>query len=148
MTKRSARQKRKQTQTKRKWWQSKGLTIFLLIVFIGLSVSVAKELVRRVEMRYEIDQLQADVNRLRERNSSMEQLIGVLNTSNSQEKQARMKLGLQESGETTVILENRKSDDTIELPDSDKIRYIPVSTYESNPEKWWNYFKDKSNNNL
>lgn len=147
MTKRGARQKSKQ-ELRHKWWQSKGLTIFLLVIVVALSISVAKELVRRVEMRYEVDQLQADVDRLRERNSSMQQLIGVLNTSTSQEKQARVKLGLQENGETTVILEHRKGDGSIELPDSDKIRYIPVSTYESNPEKWWNYFKDKSNMNL
>lgn len=129
-------------------WRSKGVTVFLLVIVVLLALSVTKELIRRVEVRYEVERLEQDVARLETRNTSMRQLIDVMNTTTSQEKQARVKLGLQENGETAVVLEHRKADEEIELPDSDKIRYIPVNTYESNPEKWWNYFIDKSKSNI
>lgn len=138
---RSTRKKKQNTSV----WRSKGVTVFLIVIVVMLGLSVAKELVRRVEVRYEVEKLEEEVARLEQRNGSMRELISVMNTSTSQEKQARQKLGLQADGEQAVMLDHRKREEEIELPDSDKIRYIPVNTYESNPEKWWNYFKEKSN---
>lgn len=148
MANKRKRSKKKRQSNKILFWRSRGVTLFLIVIVVMLSLSVIQELIRRVEVQYEVEKLEQEVARLEGRNSGLQQFIDVMNTSTSQEKEARKKLGVQADGETTVMLDHRKEEKEIELPDSDKIRYIPVSTFESNPEKWWNYFKEKSNVNI
>ncbi len=124
-------------------WGSRGFVFFLALVVLFLGVSVTKELIRRVEMRNEIAQLELEVARLTDRNIEMSDVVALFSTSTQQDKEARVKLGLQSPGERVVIMPNRQGERDIVLPDSDRIEYIPVNDYETNPEKWFNFFWDK-----
>ncbi|MFC1598306.1 septum formation initiator family protein [Patescibacteria group bacterium] len=117
------------------------ISLIIIVVFIG--VSVTKEVFRRLEMKYEIDQMETEIARLSQRNTEMKDLIGFLNTSSSQDKEARVKLGLQGEGEQVVMFPDQRSDQQIVLPDSDKIDYIQITGYKSNPEKWFYFFWDR-----
>lgn len=108
-----------------------------------MAVSVTKEVLRRIETKYEIQKLEAEVARLNQRNTEMKDLIAMLNTSTVQDKEARAKLGMQSAGEQVIMLPNRHQEKELVLPNSDTISYIPVSDFESNPEKWFHFFWDK-----
>ncbi|HLD21702.1 MAG TPA: septum formation initiator family protein, partial [Patescibacteria group bacterium] len=117
-------------------WRSKWFVAVLCIVFILLVVSVIQEGIRRVEMRHEVQQLESEVNRLTKRNSEMQDLILLLNSSTVQDKEARLKLGVQKPGESLIILPDRKNSQEIVLPDSDRIEYTVPTSFRSNPKKW------------
>jgi len=124
-------------------WQSKTFVLVLLSIVIFLSISVTRELLRRFEITYEIHKLEGDVTRLQKRNSDLQDVIALLNSSSLQDKEARVKLGLQAPGEHVVLFPDRDASHAVTLPDSDTIRYIPIREYKSNPEKWFSYFWDK-----
>ncbi|MFH1426596.1 MAG: septum formation initiator family protein [Candidatus Kerfeldbacteria bacterium] len=124
-------------------WKSKGFVLTLLVLFVLLAVSVTKEAIRKIEMNYEIEKMESEVARLQHRNIEMDDILALLNTDTMQEKEARVKLGLQSEGERVVMLPGRRTEKEIILPDSDKIRYIPINDYQSNPEKWFYFFWDK-----
>lgn len=124
-------------------WHSKGFVLVLITVVIFLGVSVTRELLRRFEIHYEIQKLESDVARLQKRNTDLKDIIALLNSSSIQNKEARVKLGLQAPGEQVVIFPDRDASNPITLPDSDTIRYIPIRDYQSNPEKWLAFFWDK-----
>lgn len=121
-------------------WASRAFVLVLALVVVGLGVSLARELVRKVEMSYEIATMESEVERLTRRNTEIQDVIALLNTSSMQEKEARVKLGMQQHGERVVMLPGAQEETEIILPDSDKIRYIPIRDYQSNPEKWFHYF--------
>ncbi len=127
-------------------WHSRGFVAVLLVVVVLISISVTKEGMRRFEMRQDIDQLETEVARLEGRNMEVQDVIALLNTSTAQDKQARVKLNVQSSGEQMVVFPNRQKPTEIVLPDSDKIEYIPVKDFESNPEKWFYFFWDRLSN--
>ena len=145
----SIKGRQRRVQTEHAWnklWHARGFVVLLLVAVFFLSVSVSKEIVRRVEITNEIADLESEVNRLVERNTDMSDLIKLFSTNSSQEKEARVKLGLQSPGENVIILPHRQQNSDIVLPDSDKIDYIPVNSYQSNPEKWLYFFWDKLDN--
>lgn len=121
-------------------WRSRGFILFLFFILVFMCVSVTKELIRRLETNYEIEKLEAEVARLQQRNSEIHDLIALLNTSTAQNEQARVKLGMQAPGEQVVIFPDQNTEQEIVLPNSDKIRYIPLTDYETNPEKWLHFF--------
>lgn len=127
-------------------WQSRGFVVGLLVVVIFISVSVTQEVVRRLETNYEIDKLEKEVARLGGRNAQLAQAIQLFNTSSFQEKEAREKLNAQKPGEHVVLFPKKPGETEIVLPDSDKIEYIPIRDYRSNPEKWFYYFWDNMTN--
>jgi len=124
-------------------WSSRGFVLMLALVVLFLGISVTKELIRRIEMRAEIASLETDVERLTKRNTEIDDLIALFSTSAQQDKEARVKLGLQSPGETVIVLPHRQTEKEIVLPDSDRIDYIPVHSQKTNPEKWLHFFWDK-----
>jgi cell division protein FtsL len=124
-------------------WRSKGFVFVLIGIVIFLGVSVTREVLRRFEIHYEIQKLEGDVARLEKRNTDLKDVIALLNSSSIQDKEARVKLGLQSQGENVVLFPDRDASNPITLPDSDAIRYIPIRDYQSNPEKWFGFFWDK-----
>ncbi len=130
----------------RDMWHSKGFVIALIGITVFISVAVTKEVLRRLETMYEIERLEQDVERIGRRNTELRDLLAVMNTSSYQDKEARVKLNVQRPGEQVIIFQNRKSEAAIVLPDSDTVQYIPLDSYESNPEKWFYFFWNKMNN--
>ena len=124
----------------RELWHSKGFVIALIGIVVLISVAVTKEVLRRLETTYEIERLEQDVERLGRRNAELSDLLAIMNTSSYQDKEARVKLNVQQPGEQVIIFQNRKLESAIVLPDSDTVQYIPLDSYESNPEKWVYFF--------
>lgn len=124
-------------------WHSKAFVFVLIGIVVFLGVSVTREVLRKLEISYETHKLEADVARLEKRNNDLKDVIALLNSSSIQDKEARVKLGLQAPGEHVVLFPDRDASNEVTLPDSDTIRYIPIRDYKSNPEKWFAYFWDK-----
>jgi cell division protein FtsB len=124
-------------------WGSRGFVVVLIAVNGFLGISVFKEVLRRMETQQEITEMQEEVARLETRNTELQDLIALLNTSSAQEKQARVKLSVQRPGEQVVMLPGQRQEPEIVLPNADRIDYLPVSDYTSNPEKWFHFFWDK-----
>lgn len=124
-------------------WKSKSFIVFLFVIIIFIGVSVSKEVLRRLETKYEVDKLENEVERLTQRNQEATNIISYLNTSSYQDKEARIKLGLQMQNEHVIYFQNQKVNSDITLPHSDKIQYLPIRDYQSNPEKWFYFFWDK-----
>lgn len=125
------------------FWQSRGVVVGLFVVVLFMSVAVTKEVVRKIETQYEIQQLENDVARLESRNTEMKDLIALFNTSSYQEKQARERLNAANSDEKVIVLPHRIQDTDIVLPDSDRVEYISLTDHKTNPEKWYTYFNEK-----
>ncbi len=137
---------KKERHRYREIWGSRGFVVSLLVMVLFISVSVTKEVLRRVETRYEIQKLEEEVERLGSRNSEISDVIALLNTTTTQDKQARVKLNHQQAGEQVLMFPDRRQDAEIILPNSDRIDYILLNNYESNPSKWFNFFWNKITN--
>lgn len=143
--------KERSTALRARWsyrdvWRSKGFVIALIGVVVLISIAVTKEVLRRFETSYEIERLEEDVARLSHRNTELRDLLAIMNTSSYQDKEARVKLNVQKTGEQVIIFQNRKTENAIVLPDSDTVQYIPLDSFESNPEKWFYFFWNKMSN--
>lgn len=126
-------------------WKSHGFIVVLMVVLGMVATSVVREMVRRVETLSEIQKLEEEITRLEHRNTAMNQKLAYLSTSSYEEKEARKKLNLQKPGEKVLIFPRTSDNETIILPDSDKIRYIPLGDAETNPEKWIRFYREKFN---
>lgn len=128
------------------FWKSRGVVVGLMVVVLFMSVAVVKEVVRKVETQYEIQQLENEVARLENRNTEIQDLIALFNTSSYQEKQARERLNAADPSEKVLILPHRIQEKDIVLPDSDRVEYISLTDHQTNPEKWYSYFNQKLQN--
>lgn len=134
---------RKKAQEYTSIWRSRSLLLFLSFAFLFTGFSVAKELIRRSETQHEIEKLEEEVARLEGRNAEISDVILLLSSSTYQDKEAREKLGFQSPNEQVVVFPDRKKQEEIILPQSDRIDYIPLGEYQSNPEKWFYFFWNK-----
>lgn len=140
---------KKRTREQNKYatfWKSRAFVVLLMVVVVFISISVVQELIRRVNTQYDIAQLEEEVARLESRNSQISDVIALLNTSTTAEKEARVKLNHQQPGENVVMFPERRQDNEIVLPDSDHIDYILINDYQSNPSKWFDFFWEKMTN--
>lgn len=112
--------------------------VISIIVLVLIGVALSKEIYRETQVRKETNSLESEISRLTKRNSELSELILYFNTVGFEEKQARLKLGLQKPGEKVVI-----------LPEAGNINgelgtvsgELPAAASElSNPKKWWNFF--------
>lgn len=126
-------------------WRGQSFIVVLMIVLGMVMTSVVREMIRRVETLSEIEKLEGEVARLEHRNLVASQKLAYLSTSTFEEQEARKKLNLQKQGERVLILPSGNEERDIILPDSDKIRYIPVDNAESNPKKWIRFYREKFN---
>lgn len=106
------------------------LGIFILVF---ISVSLAKEIVRRYEVSREISALKSEIQRLESRNTELNQLISFFSTEEFLEQEARTRLNLQKIGEKVMIIP-----DVRKLGEEEIKSNLELSL--SNPARWWNYF--------
>lgn len=124
-------------------WSSRGFVMLLCVVVIFMSISVTKEVIRRIQIEREIAAVESEIAKLESRNKEMSNVIALLGTSTNQEKQARVKLNTQKEGEQVIIVPNSGEDREIVLPDGNSLDDIPTQSDKSNPEKWFDYFINK-----
>ena len=107
--------------------------VFGIIVF---GVSLTQSVIRKVEVQQQIDELEQEIAILEQQNGELDELMSYLGSSQFQDKEARKKLGLQESGEQVVVIQQEDSVlTTVVSPPEPEAAPEPT-----NPQKWRAYF--------
>ncbi|MFA5029542.1 MAG: septum formation initiator family protein [Patescibacteria group bacterium] len=112
--------------------------ILLLLFLIGL----VKEAVNRYRLDKQIGDLENQIEQLEREKGQISNSIANWSEENQLEKEARLKLGLQKSGEKVVLVlhdEKTTAEQKIELPNKTIIER-GSGQEQSNPQKWWQYF--------
>lgn len=109
--------------------RSRLFLIVIVIIFIISAFELINEVGRRYKVDREIKDQQQQIEALKKQNGDLSNLIQYLNTNDFVEEEARKKLGLSKSGESTVVFTN-----TSTAP------VIASTTQETNANRWWNYF--------
>ncbi|MBI3963927.1 MAG: septum formation initiator family protein [Candidatus Kerfeldbacteria bacterium] len=108
-----------------------------IVVLLFLAVSFGREILRRYEIKREIGNLQNEIDVLARRNSELTDLMAYLNTNSFQEREARVKLGLQKAGESVVLIpRDQVNAHPSVIPAASKAQ--PAE--ETPAAKWWTYF--------
>jgi len=89
----------------------KGVIFFSWLFFLAglaalviIGVSLGKETYRKKQIRKEIENLQAEIEKINQENSDLGNLISYLSSQEFQEKEAREKLNLQKEDEKMIVL--------------------------------------------
>ncbi len=112
--------------------------VFFLLVLILLalfSVSLFREIMRKVEIQKEIKKLEDQVSQLENRNTELSSLIQYFRTDEYIEMEARTKLGYKKPGETVVVVASDTSNLTSPV---DQVNNQILSR--SNWQIWVDYF--------
>lgn len=113
-----------------KFLRSKIGTVVLSGVLAVVLFVTARLLVEKYQVDKQVRDLQARADKIRGENQQLSDLVGYLNTTQFQEKEAREKLNLKKDGEFVVALPPNQQNQPAPAP-------VPVL---SNPQKWYNYF--------
>lgn len=105
-----------------------GLMAILAVVAIGLIQQTVKYFV----IKKEILKLARDIKRQEEQNLEMNRTSKYLRSKFYQEKEARLKFGLQKPGEKLIVITSSGSKEDVGL--------LPATEKSTNPVKWWKYF--------
>ena len=118
------------------FYYSKFFVVVGVIILILISISLGKELIRKAEINSEIKLLEAEIEGLESKNTEMGDLIKYLNSSSFLEKEAKERLGLQETDEKVVMMPNNLTKNgVIEIDSSEQAEQSMA-----NPTKWKKYF--------
>lgn len=115
---------------------SRAFTIIVLFAIILLAVSLTKSIIRKVEINKQIADLEVEIASLEQENAELDNVMQYFNSSEYQEKEARTKLGMQQEGESVVIIPN-------DLPERTANTLTDEATVEAdvpNSTKWKKYF--------
>lgn len=108
----------------------------ILLIFFG--ISFIREAVRSYEIQKEVSSLESEIQLLEERNAELASIVQYLNTDVYREKEARLRLNMQASGEQVVVVPDEYLDNEYTTAGAETA--IKNSTYRTNPQKWWDYF--------
>ena len=96
--------KQNQYPKAKKYFTSPRLLVILTIVFVIVFIGLSKEILKQYQVKKNVDQLNEQARILENENKKLAKLLDLLNTGFNQEKESRIKLGLQKPGEKLVIL--------------------------------------------
>ena len=112
-----------------------------LAVLLFVGVSLGKELVRRHQISEKAKSFEAEIQRLEESSTELAGLIDYLKSESYQEREARLKLGLQKEGETVVVIPKSELDPASYDREQGTGPASSAKTEDlSNIQKWWRYF--------
>ena len=133
----------KKTSTSVPQWRTavstRGFTVMVGLGIVVLGVALTKELIRKIQIHRQIEELEGEIASLESHNSELNDMIAYFNSSSFQDKEARTKLGLAAPGETMVVLPDTTDSSTITI-DSDTRTASSASDERTNPQKWQDYF--------
>lgn len=124
------------TLTPRDVLTSRAFTIIVLFAIILLAVSLTKSIIRKVEINKQIADLEVEIASLEQENVELDNVMQYFNSSEYQEKEARTKLGLQQEGESVVIIPNDLPERTATTSTDEAMAAAEVP----NSTKWKQYF--------
>ena len=126
--------------------RSKIIIIVSLFLMLYLTVNLTKEIIGRHQIDRNIENYQADIDRIESENHELSSMIASWQGSAKLEKEARLKLGLQKTGESAVLILRDDQEDVgnfLIKPNSQIIGGTVIAGEAdniSNPLKWWRYF--------
>lgn len=116
-------------------WE-KAVMFFLVLLILWILVQTAGLFYRRWQVAQDISVLKRRINELNIQNADLENQIKYLGSQEYLEKEARLKLGLKQDGESVVIIPpSDKNASTTETDVKTTTTSIPT-----NPIKWWQFF--------
>lgn len=86
-----------------KWSQSRLLVIFIAMLLLYVVFTIGSQFNRLYVMQQEVQQIQAEVKELRERNADLREQVNMLQSDAYVESIARERLGLVKPGENRII---------------------------------------------
>lgn len=113
--------------------------VVVLILLVAFSVSLINEMMRKLEIQREINELEQQVKDLETRNTELGSLIDYFQTEEFITREARAKLGFKNAGETVVAV----PDDGVMASDNQAQGRGNVGL--ANWQIWWNYFFNNTN---
>ncbi len=105
--------------------------VFILVLLLVFSVSLIREVMRKIEIQRQIAALEEKIDSLENDNKQLESLIAYLQTDDFIEEEARKKLSLKKPGEKVIAVP--------ELEESSDSSNASTSTL-PNWRLWWYYF--------
>ncbi|HVE80921.1 MAG TPA: septum formation initiator family protein [Candidatus Dormibacteraeota bacterium] len=106
-------------------------TILGFLIVIYLVVYLAGTVKRNYELQEQLNFLKQEISTLEAEKDALKYRIQYYQTDSYKEKEARARLGLQQPGESVVILPNKPKDQSAEKEGKKKRN--------SNIEQWWNF---------
>ncbi len=111
---------------------------FVVLVMIG--ISLGKETYRKRQIQKEIENLQSEIQKVRQENSDLSNLISYLSSQEFQEKEAREKLNLQKEDEKMIVLRKDAAGQTDSKTDETKRNEVLPEDKTPNWKKWLELF--------
>lgn len=111
---------------------SANLTLFLILILIFFSISLARQTIKYLSISRQIADLEKDIKNLEEKNLELSGSLKYLDSKFYQEKEARLKFGLQKPGEKVIIITPPEAQQRPEI--------LPNGKESSNFIKWLRYF--------
>ncbi|PIR92077.1 hypothetical protein COU01_03730 [Candidatus Falkowbacteria bacterium CG10_big_fil_rev_8_21_14_0_10_44_15] len=129
---------------KRGLWRSKILAIIILAAVILILFPLTKKINQQRALNKEIRELEAEAERIDNKNKDLGELLNYLQSDGFAEKEARLNLDLKKPGEKVVIVKDaarlptapEQSKSVFNIPGLDK----NITETKSNPRKWLDYF--------
>ncbi|MFH0852920.1 MAG: septum formation initiator family protein [bacterium] len=112
--------------------------IIALIIFGFVSFAIVEEVIRRHAITDEVDDLKGEIELLEGRNDELSSLISYLKSTDYQEQEARIKLGLKKPGETVLNIPESVTDNANSSKGAEN-NSTAVLIEQPNPQKWWNF---------
>ncbi len=111
-----------------------------LLILILIGISLGKETYRKRQIQKEIEDLEAQINKLGQENGDMQNLISYLQSNDFTEKEAREKLNLQKNDEKMIVLQKEVA--SKENQEADGAESTPTPKVDNSPnwQKWWKHF--------
>ncbi|TAK89172.1 hypothetical protein EPO04_03680 [Patescibacteria group bacterium] len=113
-------------------------TIIGVIVALYIGVYLVQTIQKNYELQKQIDGLQQDVAGLEVEQDQLKYKIQYYQTEAFKEKEAREKLGLQQPGESVLILPKDNA------PAEDEQQQKPAATQKSNLQQWIDFLMGRS----
>ncbi len=106
---------------------------------VVLGVALTKELIRKIQIHRQIEQLEIEIASLESHHSELNDAIAYFNSSSFQDKESRTKLGLTAPGETMAVLPDTTDSSNIATDNDTRTAATDLDT-RTNIEKWQDYF--------
>jgi cell division protein FtsB len=135
MYRRSTKPKLKHLPVKPQFGSRRLMVVFIFGVVI-IAVSLAKEVIRKIEIQREISSLESEIADLEQHNTELTAMMAYFNSSTFQEKEARSKLNVVKPGETVVVLPSAGNGDAVTVTAATANSSLALLP---NYQKWFNY---------
>ncbi|MDP3997467.1 MAG: septum formation initiator family protein [Candidatus Andersenbacteria bacterium] len=114
--------------------QPKIVVAVVVVVVLGLLISLAQEMNRRLSVQREVNKLEKQVQDMQKSAAELENLNQYFNTDAYQDRLAREKLNYRAPGEKVVLIPNEEQKSSENGQANAEVPIRPV------PERWWRIF--------